>query len=125
MSAQQTVLSLKLCVVAGVGITKVSLQQGENPGLLCTSNEGAIIECSSKSSGEGGKTTFVRCTTPGGIAVELAADGQVTSDLCRLCVMLCMGKVTIYDHIKLLTHYMLPTVAIKPMLKASGMCQEI
>ena len=52
------------------------MQQGNDPGLTCTSSEGAVIHCS-LTQADGSKAASVQCSTPGSTVVTLTADGQV------------------------------------------------
>lgn len=65
------------------------MQQGENSGLICTSDEGAVVRCSLAQT-ETGKAACIQCSIPGGTTVSLTADGQVqlgrTYD--RICLLL-------------------------------------
>ena len=66
------------------GVAEVSLQQGEDSGLVCTSDGGAVIRCS-LSQTESGKAASIQCSIPGGTTLSLTAEGQVQAD--RIYVM--------------------------------------
>lgn len=68
------------------GFAAVSLQQGENCGLVCTSDEGAVIRWSLTQT-DSGKAASIECSTPGGTTVSLTANGQV--QLGRTCAVKC------------------------------------